>query len=149
MSLFCPPHENSVYHAINFRQGHLWYCDGHIKAQGVAVSISTSASISILQPPLSFLLLQILAPWSSSPLSSHPSPDPRHHRHISSTYQSALSSRPLRHPTLDPRPHRHSSLSQSPLSSRTLSHSFPNPSQSQIPFDLSIAGQLTMEGPPR
>ena len=46
LSLFCSPHGKLVYHAIDFRQGYLWYCDGHIKAQGVIVS----ASISILQP---------------------------------------------------------------------------------------------------
>ena len=45
ISLFCPPRRKLVYHAIDFRQGYLWYCDSHIKAQGVIVS----ASISILQ----------------------------------------------------------------------------------------------------
>ena len=45
LSFFCPPHGKLVYHAIDFRQGYLRYCDGHIKAQGVIVS----ASISILQ----------------------------------------------------------------------------------------------------
>ena len=45
LSLSCPPRGKLVYHAIDFRQGYLWYCDGHIKAQGVIIS----ASISILQ----------------------------------------------------------------------------------------------------
>jgi len=45
LSLFCPPRGKLVYHTIDFRQGYLRYCDGHIKAQGVIVS----ASISILQ----------------------------------------------------------------------------------------------------
>jgi len=45
LSLFCPPHRKLVYHTIDFRQGYLRHCDGHIKVQGVIVS----ASISILQ----------------------------------------------------------------------------------------------------
>ena len=31
LSLFCPPLGKLVYHAIDFRQGYLRHCDGHIK----------------------------------------------------------------------------------------------------------------------
>ena len=37
LSLFCPSHGKLVYHAINFRQAYLRYCDGHIKVQGVMI----------------------------------------------------------------------------------------------------------------
>ena len=61
-----------------------------------------------------------------------------------------LSSHPLCHPTLDARHHRNSSLTPSLLSSRTLSHTFLNPSRSRIWIrsPSSIAGPLTAEGPP-